>query len=630
MFVNTRLLSPVAIGGVTGAPVGSYEHRDWWDEQYRRCIQGYSAGGTKITGLHYYYLNFWPILRTVGNSNRKVRAAPMFLDMDFYTFNEIDRCRKARKDLLILKRRQGGFSYKSSCLIGHGFEFEPDSWAAITSGEERYGVDTMRKLVSGLDSHSGTPFYKNRFPNEVDSHIRAAFKEKDEFGTERISGIMSQVDRITSSNIQALVGKTLSTLLYEEIGKFKGVKSVKAYIDPGMEEMNVKTGFQLMIGTGGEENQSIGEVAEMMYNPAMYGFMEYENDFEQELGLDDNPMDKRKVCYFIPADYFTDTTDADGNSHREKAREKILVRRKALEGDKAAWIKYVTQFPLTIEEALMQPLGNIFPVQMLQEQKSNLLKYAENRDAVRRISIDWVRDGQGNVTGAEWKDDPFGKYRMTEAPVIDEVTKKVPEGLYVAGTDSYDKDQTADQANQSLGACTMWKRFNNVSDPTDDLPVCNLVERPPTSEEFFEDTAKMCVLYGWAQNLIEWSNILIFDWYRRNAFGHLLKSRPQVAYAAINKSGAQNKDGIDPATKHTWETMTCDYLVKGGAYKVRDIETIDKLIRYRSDVNCDETISFMLAVVHKNDVIRVEREDQVFEPFKYRRYVMKGGRIVVV
>lgn len=102
-----------------------------------------------------------------------------------------------------------------------------------------------------------------------------------------------------------------------------------------------------------------------------------------------------------------------------------------------------------------------------------------------------------------------------------------------------------------------------------------------------------------------------------------------MAYAAINKSGAQNKDGIDPATKHTWETMTCDYLVKGGAYKVRDIETIDKLIRYRSDVNCDETISFMLAVVHKNDVIRVEREDQVFEPFKYRRYVMKNGRIVV-
>jgi hypothetical protein len=626
MFTHTRLLSPVILDGVTQAPVGSYEYDEWWDLQEKYCREGFTTGDISITGLHYYYLNFWPIRATVKGKTGKRKTAPRFLDMDYNFFWEFDRARKAKKDFLCLKRRQGGFSYKSSCIGGFEFEHVPDSHTLITSGEEKYSVATMRMIVEGLDHHANGDFYRNRMPNEADFK-QASFKEYDEFGVAHIEGIMSKLERRTATDIQALIGLSPSMVIYEEVGKFRGVKGVKAYIDPGMEEMNVKTGIQLLIGTGGEQNESIDEVADMMYHPAMYGLMEYDNDFGEEPGLPDNPQLKNKVAYFVPADYFTDTTDQDGNSHRDQARRKILDRRKEVEGDKATWIKRVTQFPLTIEEALMQPLGNIFPVQMLQEQKSNLLKYAENRDLVRTISIEWVHDTQGNVVGVDWKDDPFGIYRMTEAPVVDEQTKKVLP-IYVAGTDSYDKDQTADPKRESKGSIHMWKQFNAVSDPTDDLSVCKMVDRPPLAEEFFENTAKLCVMYGWAPNLIEWSNITIFHWYRRNGFGHLIKGRPEVAYAAVRKSNVQNKDGIDPNTKGAWETMTCDYLTKGGAFKIRDIETVDKLIRYTREVNCDESIAFMLAVVHKNDVVRVSREKVAVEPFRYRRFVVRNGRMV--
>lgn len=39
-------------------PKGSHSYTEYWDEQLRRCQEGYEVGGHKITGHHYSYLNF--------------------------------------------------------------------------------------------------------------------------------------------------------------------------------------------------------------------------------------------------------------------------------------------------------------------------------------------------------------------------------------------------------------------------------------------------------------------------------------------------------------------------------------------------------------------------------------------
>lgn len=630
MFVNTRYLSPVVMEGITTAPQGSYEYVEWWEEQYRRCMEGYSAGGTSITGLHYYYLNFWPIRRKVEGSAGKRMANPRFLDMDHLFFWELQKAIEMGKDLMVLKRRQAGFSYKTACFGGHQFEFHPDSHTLITSGVEKYSVNTMRMLIQGLDSHANTEFYKHRSPDKPGHFIQASFTEKSEDGTNVVSGIMSKVERRTATTPQALVGLSPTAVVYEEMTVFKDISKVKLYMDDGLREMGVSTGIQVLIGTGGEDGTSLSEVAEMIYDTGSYNLMSYDDvfDVEDEV-ITDAPGQRSKVCLFIPGDYFTGCTDEDGNSNREMARLAILERRKELERNKDAWMKYVTQHPLTVQEALMQPSGNVFPVRVLQEQKANILRYSSAKEMVRTISIDWEKDGQGNILGVTWKDDPFGRYRMVEPPVKGD-DGNVPQGLYVAGTDSYDRDATASEATQSLGACVMFKTFHSASDETYEMPVCKLVERPPTAEEFYEDTAKLCVMYGWAMNLIEYSNILIFNWYRRNGFGHLLKGRPMVAYAHMSRSNVQNRDGIDPATKSAWETMTSDFLSDGGASRLRDIETIDKLIKYRSDTNCDESIAFMLAVVHMKDLPRVARERVRVEPMHYMRYVVRNGRMMRV
>jgi hypothetical protein len=42
-------------------PIGSPSYKEYWDEQLRRCKEGYEVAGHKITGHHYEYLNFTQI-----------------------------------------------------------------------------------------------------------------------------------------------------------------------------------------------------------------------------------------------------------------------------------------------------------------------------------------------------------------------------------------------------------------------------------------------------------------------------------------------------------------------------------------------------------------------------------------
>lgn len=79
---------------------GTGEYKSFWDEELRRCKEGYKVGDCKITGNHYFYLNYCRILRVVGGSNDfleydedyddvsadKEMMFPDFWDMDYEYF----------------------------------------------------------------------------------------------------------------------------------------------------------------------------------------------------------------------------------------------------------------------------------------------------------------------------------------------------------------------------------------------------------------------------------------------------------------------------------------------------------------------------------------------------------------
>ena len=73
-------------------PKGSTQHKDYWDEQLRRCEKGYVVGNCKITGHHYEYLNFTQIKAVPSpdaSEEEKIKVAqkkpknPDFWDGDY-------------------------------------------------------------------------------------------------------------------------------------------------------------------------------------------------------------------------------------------------------------------------------------------------------------------------------------------------------------------------------------------------------------------------------------------------------------------------------------------------------------------------------------------------------------------
>ena len=69
-FINTIEFSREAqhflkYGFYTNALEGTYMYDDYWEEQRKRCLEGYTSNGVRITGLHYFYLNFYQIKATI-------------------------------------------------------------------------------------------------------------------------------------------------------------------------------------------------------------------------------------------------------------------------------------------------------------------------------------------------------------------------------------------------------------------------------------------------------------------------------------------------------------------------------------------------------------------------------------
>lgn len=72
------------------APTGTPDWFTYWEEQLRRCEEGYEINGEKITGHHYFYLNFTQIqiVEQIEGSkaSKKITQQPDFWDGDYDYF----------------------------------------------------------------------------------------------------------------------------------------------------------------------------------------------------------------------------------------------------------------------------------------------------------------------------------------------------------------------------------------------------------------------------------------------------------------------------------------------------------------------------------------------------------------
>lgn len=285
-FLNTAVFSEEARhflrnGYYTNAPYGSKDYNDYWDEQEKRCLEGYSVGGVRITGRHYYYLNFTlmkarPIDPNTGIEHiegKKELTFPRFLDHQYYLFNEIEECMaegphigKDRYGLVILKSRRKGLTYCiSNGLYGYNFTFIPASTNILGAYEKQHYKVTLDGIHFGLNHiNKHTDWAKRRQKLNKRDHFRASFMYKDSNGVEIEDGYMSEIMALSfKDNEFKSVGDCFkpNQMILNSLGESVRIDSIKVGdyvmgIDGSPRKvLNVHSGTDLM--TTYEQNSGV-------------------------------------------------------------------------------------------------------------------------------------------------------------------------------------------------------------------------------------------------------------------------------------------------------------------------------------------------------------------------------------
>lgn len=135
----------------TLAPRGTTDYNSYWDQETERCLNGYTApDGDSITGYHYFYLNYSPIMKlkevsytdrygNVRTRRERVLDFPRFWDYDCYYYDAIEQAEDDGKHMAVLKSRQRGYEQPYSELIA-----TPDGFVEMGSlkvGDEIWNPD---------------------------------------------------------------------------------------------------------------------------------------------------------------------------------------------------------------------------------------------------------------------------------------------------------------------------------------------------------------------------------------------------------------------------------------------------------------------------------------------------------
>lgn len=683
-FVNTDLFSTAAIqylknGYYTSAPPGTYAYKEFWDEETKRCLDGYSVGGIRITGEHYFYLNYMRIKATIDESKlkRKVLTFPKFLDMDYYYFHECEYARHNGKGIIVAKSRRKGFSYKNGAKCVYQYNFFRDSTSIIGAYLDEYAQSTMDMVLEMINFlNKETAWVKRKNPDRQD-HVKARFKEVKD-GREIWAGYNSEIYTLTfKDNTSASIGKSSDVFLFEEAGKWPNLLTSYMLTAPVFRDGDIMIGQPYIFGTGGDMAGGTKDFAEMFYNPSKYWLQSYENIYDEnaigsECGyfIDDmwykpgkiylpyvnlKPETIKLLDIKEPIGQLNDLVevpmvDKSGNSIREAAEYYLDLERENVKksGNQRGWEGMITQYPKTPREAFLRSTGSIFPSVELSEWLGVMESNERLRNLGTPVELLWTEDGKikrkTNLNLNPIKDFPLRDSDKKDGCIViyeDPYTGdngEIPYGLYIAGIDPYDQDSST---TDSLGSMFVYKTFQTF-DNTYDIIVAEYTGRPDNSEVYYENVRKLLTYYN-SQGLYENNLKGLKVYFEQKKCLYLLKEQPSIIKDMVKDSKTHRGFGIhmsDPI-KQQGEIYLRDWLIekrgdgedgkdKLNLHCIPSIPLIKELIDYNKTGNFDRAIAMMLIMLHKKENYNIEVQKTYDHPANgmfFKKKLFSGNRL---
>ena len=600
--MNIKKYSPVVYEGIPELDPESVSYQEYWEEQIHRCMNGYKPKGLdKITGKHYYYLNFYKILGNSGEEmgNRKTLIAPWYRDLDKLYFDLFEQCKQEQKGMIVIKARDKGFSYMNSALCGHEYTFYPYNEVGIAAGLQVTADSFFDKVKKGLNAQHNN--FKHSVLKDTSDVIKSGYRQKNKDGKWNIGGYQSAIHCRTMSNPEVFKGERLSVMVFEEAGEFKELLNAYMSSKACFMDGDIQFGVPVIGGTGGDIETSSKDFMEMYYNADSFGLI---------------PMFiPASVCYHGFFDIKT------GVSQEKEARKALIKQRKKLEGrDSAkAYNLHIQNYPLTVEEAFLKTKGSRFDLSLINAQRSRIMSSSKFKNQIQRGRLEWIFDKEDGFTEAvEWIADPTGPYMVLDHP------DEEYEGLDIGGIDSYDQDTA--ESTASMGSAIIYRRFVNT-DMASDYPIAEYTERPKTAEEFWDGCLKLAIYYN-AKMLIEYTKIGIIDYFKRKGALRYMKEKPKTAHApgtlTRNRYGLQ----MNKQTKAVMEQYIDDY-IKTNVDDIWFIDLLNELADYGTR-NTDRAIAFGLCLIHNVDVhaIQAREVNEKNKKLGFVYYRKENGRLI--
>ena len=137
------------------------EYRKHWDEERRRCWEGYvrESDGEWVTGYCYWFMNYCPMMinKILKGSKKAVRieSFPFFFEGIYWRFHYLYQAREAGKHAIELAKR-GAHPYFQKVFTPDGWK----SWGDVNIGDKLFGTDNSICTVTDIPYDKVSPYYR--------------------------------------------------------------------------------------------------------------------------------------------------------------------------------------------------------------------------------------------------------------------------------------------------------------------------------------------------------------------------------------------------------------------------------------------------------------------------------------
>ena len=377
-------------------------------------------------------------------------------------------------------------------------------------------------------------------------------------------------------------------------------------------------GFMIAGGTGGTQGADFEGSEKLFYNPDAYNIYGVPNLYDR------NADGSSKCGFFWPA-YLNRAECYDKNGEPDVIKsliELITERKKIAEKakDPIAYTQKKAELPITPQDAVMRIDGTLFPVADIKDYLATIQPSFD-----KFISSHWVGDLIHDDSGEiKWKlnadlypnrDYPVkdnkkeGAIEIFEMPIKDS-TGKVPNGLYIAGIDPVDDDES--QTNSMFSIFIM----NLLTDRI----VAEYTGRTFDASENFEKARKLLLFYN-AKAMYENDKKGLYAHFMHKNCLHLLADNPEIAkdldIVTTSYSGGNKAKGVNSSKKlNAWGRRLQVTWMMENAYKtnsedpdlinlhkVRSIGYLKECTAWNPDGNFDRVSAMGMLMI-----LRAERE----------------------